>query len=657
MTTAVVTDRLVSEAKILDAMGRCDLAIAVIRSQILIYPENLYLLKYLASLLRKQGDLSAAVDAIKKVIHLSPHDAAAFSDLGVLESALGDHEAALIAHHKAVSLGPQCAEYHFRIANALAKSNLLQRAISHHELCLKIDSQHARSWNNLANIFVKLGRLASAKRAYQNAIDSDGFLAVAHNGMGHVLLQTSDFERAAESFRRAVSIEPRFAQACYNLGLAYENLEALELAKICYEKAIIADENFYKAFNAIGVLSHREQQLSKAIAFYKRAVQIKPDYSVGHNNLGAAQRDTNDLKGAVASFKAAIKINPRFSGALRNLSSSHEFYPNDEFLDNLQSLWVENTLPATERCELGYALYNSLKKLGEFESAYEFLSAASQIRNRELGYDINSDAALFESLAKNAETWMSAQSKILPTSRLRPIFIIGLPRSGTSLAEQIISSHSGIEGGGELPFAAAAYNEVIVEKISTQQKAEVLRGRYLAKIRNRFSAETLFTDKMPSNFRFVVMLSAAFPEAKFVHVLRDPVANCWSLYENFFDTSGHGYSYCFDNLNQYYGIYRETMGIYAQLLGDRLFTLDYEALTREPEVVINSLFRYLEIPTEPAVFSPHLNQRAVVTASNEQIRVPIYRGSADSWKKFKTQIGGNLDGVKRFQSQDAGQAV
>ena len=221
---------------------------------------------------------------------------------------------------------------------------------------------------------------------------------------------------------------------------------------------------------------------------------------------------------------------------------------------------------------------------------------------------------------------------------------MGMPRSGTTLVEQIISSHPLVTGAGELTFVhqfgaslAVGHTPVELEALST------FREEYLSALKQRSEGNASVTDKMPQNFQYLGLITRALPEAKIIHVKRDPAAVCWANYTQYFVKNSFGYCYSLDDILHYHELYQDLMEYWHQALPDRIYDLDYEALTENQEEETRKLISQLGLEWDDACLSPQDNRRAVATASNVQVRQKIYQGSSERWKRYEPYLNGALD--------------
>jgi hypothetical protein len=215
-----------------------------------------------------------------------------------------------------------------------------------------------------------------------------------------------------------------------------------------------------------------------------------------------------------------------------------------------------------------------------------------------------------------------------------------MPRSGTSLVEQIISSHPTVTGAGELTSVFQyGFNLATNSMKITQGDLEKFRANYLTDLNTISNGKNIITDKMPHNFRFIPLICAAFPEAKIIHTKRNAAATCWSNFKHYFASNGLGYSYDLEDVVAYYDLYADLMGLWMEDYSDQIYTLNYEKLTIDQEAETKALIQYLDLEWDEACLSPQNNRRNVRTASKQQVRQKVYQRSSEAWRKYEPFLG------------------
>jgi len=286
---------------------------------------------------------------------------------------------------------------------------------------------------------------------------------------------------------------------------------------------------------------------------------------------------------------------------------------------------------------------------GEFDKAFAHLYEGNKIRKKLLNYSIDIDKKIFANLRKmHLKLSAYSQKNISVKTEIIPIFIVGMPRSGTTLVEQIISSHSRVTGAGELDYLARFGKDLTNgSTIPNEQNITVFRNKYLTKLKEIPNRTLFISDKMPQNFYYIPLICYAFPEAKIVHVERNSEATCWSNFRHYFSSDLLGYCYDLDDTVHYYHLYNRLMDYWKKNYNDRIFTINYDTLTNAQEKLIRDLIKYLDLAWEETCLSPHENIRNVSTASSLQVRRKIYTDSSKAWLRYKPYIKNSFASLKQ----------
>jgi tetratricopeptide (TPR) repeat protein len=395
-------------------------------------------------------------------------------------------------------------------------------------------------------------------------------------------------------------------------------------------------------YNIAGACNAGLMQFDAAINNYKQALKIKPDYADAYNNMGNALKDKGDSEAAIESYKQALKIKPDYAEVYRNLSNIHRYKEHDEYFLKMQSLCQSSSVSDEQRCHLNFALSKASEDLNEVSQSFNYLKIGNELRKKILSYDIKKDIELFSQLKKSYPS--IALQSVVESSDLKPIFILGMPRSGTTLVEQIVSSHSEVTGAGELSYVSRFGDPTARGAIKPNAKMILdFRQRYIEALKKRSDGRSIVTDKMPQNFLYVGLIFSAFPDAKVIHVNRDPAATCWSNYKHYFIDKDLGYCYDLDDTVTYFGLYTDLMQFWLGHYGDRIYNLNYDNLTINQDDETRKLIEYLELEWENDCLSPQHNKRSVRTVSQQQVRQKVYQGSSQQWRKFEPYLNGAFD--------------
>lgn len=465
---------------------------------------------------------------------------------------------------------------------------------------------------------------------------------IAWKVLGAILLQIGNAAEAVQVNKRAIELAPSDFEALNNLAIAYAATGGLEEAEACYRGVTRINFSFAPAHNNLGITLKTLGRLREAEESYRRAIAQQPSFAEAHNNLGNTLVALGELEEARTCLQQAIILKPDFVEAHRYLTAIKEFYKKDHQYLEMKALHRSSKTSPDERCHLSFALAKANEDLGFFSEAFEYYREGNALRKHILNYDIAQDVELFKKLTAAHENIVGCtlnSSNVV--SSLLPVFIVGLPRSGTTLVEQIVSSHSEVTGAGELGHVAEFGKSLASGAIEiSADLVQEFRDKYLAELEKIGGGNHMVVDKAPLNFLYMSLLKIAFPEARVIHVRRNSAAVCWANFKHYFPSEGLGYSYAVEDMVQYYGLYCNLMKYWTEQFPDFIYELDYELLTVNQEEETRKMIEYLGLTWQEACLRPEENDRAVTTASNIQIREKVYRDSSLKWKSYEPYLRG-----------------
>ena len=488
----------------------------------------------------------------------------------------------------------------------------IESAINSFEKAIALDSGYAEAHYNLGVAFQRTNELGSAVDCYEKAITIKHAYPSAHNNLGLIMLEQSQLDLAVKSFEWAVAYSPEYAEAYNNLGSAFQQLNQFDLAKEQYKKAVSINQNYALAFNNLGNVCKTLGFPNEALNHYEKAIAIKGDFAEAHFNLSGIKKYTQ----------------------------------SDIQISTMQSILSSNTLNKSDQIFINFALAKVNDDLNNQDELFRFLNEGNNLRRTQLNYSIN-DYQNKHSVIKKmfSHGLLSIERELLSEKKSkRPIFIIGMPRSGTTLVEQIISSHDEVYGADELNTISKLTSSIL-ENSSTQVKNGFttksllsFRQQYLEYLSTLNINEDIITDKWPLNFQYIGFILSAFPEAKIIHLKRDARAICWSIYKNYFSGKGNGWAYNFKDLASFYALYSDLMNFWHELFPDKIYDVNYEKLTNNQNDETRKLLQYCDLAWDDNCLNFNTNKRPVRTASALQVREKMYQGSSEDWKKYKKYI-------------------
>ena len=643
---SIKIQRTLSRAKKLIKNGKIKEAKNLYETTLKNYPQNEEVKKGLSSLLNTKPQQEPPRDKVQSIMNL-------FSNNQTKEAIV---EIDLLI--KEYPLAPLL----FNISGAFHKSNgQLEEAVKKFSQALSLNSNYAEAHYNLGVTLRELGQIDAAIQSYQNAIAVKNDYPDAHNNLGNAFLDLKRFDTAVEHFEWAVAFNPEFASAYNNLGIANRLRGNILEAIKSFDRALVIKPDYAEAANFRGIVFQDTGDYENAIKYYQKALAINPNLADAYNNLGLAEKETNNPDNAIKSFEKALSINPDFANAYYNLCGFKHYTLDNKKIVKMQSLLSSSKISESDRINLNFALAKTNEALGNQDEFFSNLHEGNRLRKRELGYSIHKTQNLFSNVREifTQETSSINESSLNITSTKRPIFILGMPRSGTSLVEQIISSHKSVYGAGELNTLSEIFFPILENIVSNEkdkntiskQSILLIREKYLDSLSLLNSNANIITDKAPSNFRFIGLIFSMFPDAKIIHLKRNPIATCWSIYNQNWNGNGYGFSYSFDDLVSYYELYSELMNFWHKKFPGKIYDMSYEDLTNNQEEETKKLIKYCELEWDENCLNFHKNKRAVKTASLLQVREKMYQGSSEAWKKYETYIQPLIKGLKPYLKQ------
>ena len=565
--------------------------------------------------LYSQGLLQQALKQAETLVHQFPKSSVLFNIQGAIFTGLGQLDASVVAYKKAIAIKPDYAEAYYNMGNALKDQGKLEEAIEAYNKALAIKPDNAEAYNN----------------------------------MGIALQEQGKLEEAIEAYNKALAIKPDNAEAYNNMGVTLKDQGKLEEAIRAYNNALAIKPDYADAYNNMGVTLKGQGKLEEAIEAYNKGIAIKPDQAEAFNNMGNALKDQGKLEEAIEAYNKALTIKPDNAEAYRHLSIITKYNSSDTAqISEVQALLQRTGLNDSDRCNLLYTHAKMQEDLGNLSDAFDSYVAGGGLRQKLLGYEFTQDEHLFGRIKQKIPQFKDVALNVTGKPiRHTPIFILGMPRSGTTLVEQIVSSHTEVTGAGELAYVSQFGTKLVAGATSPTLKAvSAFRESYLAELAKRAEGQAFVTDKMPRNFKYIALICAAFPEAKIVHVQRNAEATCWSNFKHYFASKDLGYSYNLADTVGYYGLYKELMHFWSESYSDRIYYLNYDRLTEDQEPETRRLIEYLGLKWEDTCLAPQNNKRSVKTASQQQVRKKVYKGSSQAWRKYEPFLGGVFDELK-----------
>ncbi len=595
--------------------------------------------KLLALALWMQG--KEALQALRHAAQLLPQDAESQANLGTALRARGQIEEAASCFRRAILLQPGFAEAHNNLGSALQDLGKLDEAMQCYGRASALDPQFAVAHCNLGNALRSMGRSDGALGAFRRALDLQPDLLEALIGLGNVLLELGQFDAAVAGHRRAAALRPDLARVHNGLGNALLAQGDLDAAEASCREALKLDPRFADAHTTLAMVLRLKDRPRDAEASCRRALELNPKLVSAIVFLAQLLLDSGEFAEAERTLRGALAIDPKSPEAWAMIPGLRRMTAEDEGWAEAALRLASQGLAPRREAGLRFAIGKYFDDLGEFARAFENYRRANDLCGR---YGLPHDRAAvtreFDRVIEFYDRRWIMQARSANVSP-RPVFIVGMPRSGTTLAEQILASHPDVYGAGEMTTWVGLSSQLLSSGLSPLDEGIMmakLAADYLTRLQHHSAEATRVVNKMPENFRCLGLIHAALPNARIIHLRRHPIDTCLSIY--FQDLhAAHSYANDLGDLAHYYRQYLRMMSHWRTVLpAAALLEVVYEDLVDEPEAWSRRMIEFLGLPWNPKCLDFHRTQRRVLTFSRWQARQKISKVSVARWRNYEPFI-------------------
>jgi len=559
----------------------------------------------------RAGALPEAERGYRAALRIAPDHAPTLQALGILLFATDRRDEAFASMREAISRAPEETVYLVNLGGLLTQAGQLNAAI---DMCRKATQLAPRDPRGFFN------------------------LGVAEQAAGGLL-------NACAAFETVVELAPHDVEGYVNLGAVLSALHELEAAQLALTRAVEIQPHNADAQNNLGGVLQRLGRTQEAIEAYERALSARPDDARTLGNLASALAELGQLEAAEAAYRTALSTRPHDARLHRHLALLRPHQVGDADTAAMEALWADTELKTSDRVQLAFGLGKALDDAGQHEEAFNKFSEGNRLHRATLTHDAAASHAYLVDIAAVCSTRLEPLP-VSSTPHPAPIFVLGMPRSGTTLVETILSSHSQVDAGGELTFLGdlvracgerrkASYPSV-VNRLTAEDR-DWMATEYVRRSAQLGFEARWHTDKMPSNFLYLGLIRTLFPYAKIVHCKRNAIDTCLSCYVTYF-SAPQPFAYDITELAAYYSGYTALMAHWRDLYGPALVEVEYERLVDDPEGQTRTLLEACGLPFEAACLSPHRSGGVVRTASLAQVRQPIYTSSVERWRRYGSAV-------------------
>lgn len=565
--------------------------------------------------LHQQGDLMAAEKIYRELLDRTP-DAPAAPDvlhaLGVLCQQKGQHQDAEACFKKALTRNPDAADTHFNLGAVRHQQKKFDAAVESYRRAIELDPKNTGMQYNLAGALLTLGRYEEAIAAYRHFLDQAPDSESGHYNLGLALSKAFRFKEAIAAYRSALEQRPDFPEALSNLG------------------ALLMETG------------HSDE----ALTLYRQALERKPDLAQAHYNLGNALMRLGHFEEAEAIFRNALGQWPRFGGLHLRLANLKSFSPEDPALAAMEKECASPALDDSQKAIFHFAIGKAYEDCEDYDRAFDSFEKGNALKHATLAFDHAGEEALTNRIIATFNKARLTDHGGQGAAGDKPIFLLGMPRSGAALVEQILATHSSVHGAsGHSELAhrigklGAESNKAFPEAVCDMKAEAFARfGQDCIDAMTHLAPDaTRITDKWLLNFRNIGLIHLALPHAKILHCVRNPVDTALSCYKNLFDDE-MPFAYDLTELGQAYKLYERLMNHWHAMLPGRILDVPYESLVADPETHIRAMLDFCDLPWEANCLDFYKTERPVQITSVARVRQPMTTKAIRRWRKYEHRL-------------------
>ena len=592
--------------------GNLDAAEKNFRRVILGDSSNIHGLNLLGMICVNTGRHEEAVRLITQALKINPADAQAQGNLGLAYQHMGNLKLAESCFRKSIEIGGKNRTIFISLGNILRESGRASEAVQVYESTLKVDGNYPECWTNLSQALVELGEFERAFQAVSRALQIDSSLAEAHNQMGEVYRKTFKYDLAISAYKKSLELCPTLYESMLGLATVYRESEDVD--------------------SSLEVLN--------------RLIELEPRHAKAHAALGILKEQVGDTVAAADCFKKSIELAPDAVSPLYHLSQIKGRIMIEEEILAMERLQKVTDLSSRDKSNVHFGLGVAYDQQGQTDKAFKAWLIANQGKAERYPYDLDKRTSHQASTISYSKA-LSARLIESPAEDIRQlVFIVGMPRSGTSLTDQILASNTEVSSLGEVGYGdemGAQVKELTGKHYPqglsglSQEDISLLRANFLEKISPRHSAAPVLIDKTPMNFQYLGLLAEVFPSAKFIHCSRNPMYNCFSIFKLAF-ADDQDYAHDLKSLGDHYRLYKGLMDQWKEMYPQRILDVRYEDTVSDIQEQCVRLVEFLDLDFEPEMLEFYSTKRLVRTLSASQVRKPIYKSSVQAWKKYEQHL-------------------
>ncbi len=604
-----------------------------------IHSTNLEALEMLLDLNIKINKAEEALEIIKKLIQLDPNKKEHQEKLIKVYQFLNDEQAyqsALIDLHKNFP----SIETARLISNIHIENDREEESDQVIQTFFESDKTYGDLYKGIRH--AKAGRLKLAEESYKKVLKKEKNNIDALRLLGLLAFKTKDYEIAERLFLKVLKLNPSFSLAWDNLAKLYRIQNKLLKSIPAFENLLKLDPSNFEALVSLGTIYIKLSKYHEGIKLYEESLKIKPENPRVYLSLGHALKTIGERKKSEAAYQNTIKYFPLSGEAYWSLANLKTYEFSDKEIANME-LSLKRNMHQNEIIQMHFALGKAYESNRQFDKSFKHYKDGNWQQRKQISYNAEDYKISIDEIIDFFENNNNIFDLKAEAGSDEPIFILGLPRSGSTLIEQILASHSLIEGTQELPNIMAISRDIkLIDQKSgypdnllklNQSSFDELGKKYIDETKWARSSKPFFIDKMPNNFFHIGLIKLILPKAKIIDARRNPMDACFSCFKQYF-AKGQHFTYDLDDIARYYKDYVRLMDYWNKLFPDEIFTIQYEQIIENPNDRISDLLEFCNVKFEDNCLNFHKSKRAVKTASSEQVRQPMYKTGINYWRNY-----------------------
>ena len=593
----------------------------------------------------ENGHLPKALKLCRQYCELAPHDAAGWHMLGLVQTRSGNHAAAEQSLQRAIQLQPASTQILLQLADIQQQQAKTEAALTTYRQVLQFDPANTDVLFALGLLHSRNHQPDQAASCFQQIIARSPQHFGAHASLGNLLFSKGDMGKAEYHFRMAAALQPDNALIQCNLGMALGAMGRHDEAVNCYQTALAAEPNLAEVHLLIAKALTGQGEFEAALAAYRKAAELKPELvdalageAASLEKLGQYDQAHDSIKRLIGSDRISTSV------AIAYAAISRHFHEQEAACQIMENILKTDNLSTMQQLELHFASGRLLDELKEYDAAFNHFEQGNRLAPRH--YSPEADARLFAAIRA---VFPPQDMALFPHARnhhKKPLFIVGMPRSGTSLVEQIIASHPHVHGAGELRQLLAIARKLYLDEMTadggktfsgfSSNELDEYAEQHHAFLSAMNPSAVRVTDKMPHNFLHIGLIALLFPDAGIIHCTRHPMDTCLSIYFQYFGGS-NSYAYQLESIGQHYCHYVRLMQ-HWKALQIPVLDVSYEELVADPETVSRRILAHCELDWDDRCLDFHKSAYLTRTASYDQVRQPVHTRALERWRHYQRQL-------------------